>query len=80
MTTFRYFSDPHGSSASRWQDLAARRLAERGLTSNEGDVAALAGDADLVEARRIELEERPPGLVTWQGLVWPAHCGDWDFS
>lgn len=63
--------------------LVAGRSAERGLSTNEGDTAALRrqlaerGDPQtLVEERRAELEERTPYLVTWQAWHWPAHCGD----
>lgn len=116
MTEYRYFADPHSSTASTWSDeakicaicgerrpgyagpfygveqvdfvceacLIAGRLAERDQTANEGDVAALRDqleggpDADrLVAARTEELERRTPPLVSWQEVVWPAHCGDY---
>ncbi len=70
--------------------LASGRLAERDLTTNEGDHAALTCqlaelrrdlDAEqrnaLAGARTAELESRTALLVTWQPFRWPAHCGDY---
>ena len=61
--------------------LVSGRLAERNLTTNEGDAAALLDQLGeragrLAEERRSELEQRTPHLVTWQDWFWPAHCGD----
>jgi uncharacterized protein CbrC (UPF0167 family) len=64
--------------------LAGGRLGERGLTTNEADVEALRtqlrsrgiADGELVDERRAEVEERTPGVETWQDFLWPAHCGD----
>lgn len=64
--------------------LAGGRLGERGLTTNEAHVDAVReqlrargiDDAALVEKRRAEVEERTPGVETWQDFLWPAHCGD----
>jgi uncharacterized protein CbrC (UPF0167 family) len=65
--------------------LMSGRLAERDLTTNEGDIDGLRAQLDAravddvegeVEERRRELEERTPRLVTWQDWWWPAHCGD----
>lgn len=70
--------------------LASGRLAERDLTTNEGDHAALKRQlaeqqpdlnveqqAALSDARTAELETRTPDMVTWQDFFWPAHCGDY---
>jgi uncharacterized protein CbrC (UPF0167 family) len=70
--------------------LAGGRLAERGLSINEADLAALKKqlrerqpplDEDTLQAvvreRATEVEQRTPHLVTWQYFVWPAHCGDY---
>jgi uncharacterized protein CbrC (UPF0167 family) len=70
--------------------LAAGRLQDFDVTTNEGDVGALReqlqqshpelGDSDLErlsDERRAELEYRTPHMVTWQDFFWPAHCGDY---
>ena len=70
--------------------LAAGRLQDFDVTTNEGDVGALReqlqqshpelGDSDLErlsDERRAELEYRTPHMVTWQDSFWPAHCGDY---
>lgn len=70
--------------------LASGRLAERGITTNEGDIAALERQlaelrpdldgkqrAALASARTAELESRTPSVITWQDFSWPAHCGDY---
>jgi len=66
------------------------RLADVGVTMNEGDVVSLRrqlGDMypdfsqeqiqELVQQRTAELEYRTPHVVTWQDFRWPAHCGDY---
>jgi len=66
------------------------KLASRGLAANHGNRTALRdqlrdrfrdapGDQlmSLVAQRTAELEHRTPPLVSWQSLVWPAHCGDY---
>jgi uncharacterized protein CbrC (UPF0167 family) len=70
--------------------LLAGRLAEAGMSTNEGDLAALraqieqrhpelsAEDARAREQERtVELEQRTPHWVSWQDHFWPAHCGDY---
>ena len=44
------------------------KLAEKDLTINEGSI--------LHPERISELEQRTPAIMTWQQLLWPAHCGD----
>jgi len=69
--------------------LAAGKLASLDATTNSGDLEALleqieAAHPEYDEAQaqaaaeplRAELEQRTPHLVTWQDLLWPAHCGD----
>jgi uncharacterized protein CbrC (UPF0167 family) len=66
------------------------KLASRGLAANLGNRIALRDQLSdrfrnaprdqlmsLVAQRTAELEHRTPPLVSWQPLVWPAHCGDY---
>jgi uncharacterized protein len=66
--------------------LASGELAVNELSTNEGDVESLRAQLEkapaeqreaLVEERTAEVATRTPGLVTWQDLPWPAHCGDY---
>jgi uncharacterized protein len=66
--------------------VASGGLEAEGLATNEGDVGALReqlaatepdGGERLVRERTVELAHRTPPLVTWQHLLWPAHCGDY---
>ena len=63
------------------------RLAEKNFTTNEGEslqpeirlrhpeLSETEVEA-LVQARTVELEQRTPQVETWQGILWPSHCGD----
>jgi uncharacterized protein CbrC (UPF0167 family) len=31
----------------------------------------------IIEEADAELRYRTPPIITWQGLLWPAHCGDY---
>jgi uncharacterized protein len=66
--------------------ITSGKLEAAGLSTNEGDVAALRnqlaamqpGERDrIVRERTGELEFRTPPLITWQDILWPAHCGDY---
>lgn len=70
--------------------LAAARLADLDFATNQGDVAALRTQVrermpqlsdtergQMVQERTAELKYRTPHLVTWQDVLWPAHCGDY---
>lgn len=70
--------------------LASGRLQHYGATTNDGNTEALRQQvwewnpdlsdverARLVQERTIELTLLTPHLVTWQEVVWPAHCGDY---
>ncbi len=69
--------------------LISGKLTEVGATTNEGNLGALVDQIrqshpglddvqirDVVAPKQVELEQRTPRIVTWQGLFWPAHCGD----
>ncbi|MCC6522415.1 MAG: CbrC family protein [Polyangiaceae bacterium] len=84
------FYGPHDVERVCEACLRSGRLAEVRLTTCQGDAAALRGqlermrpaisDRALVEtvsARTADLQERTPGLRSWQDLLWPAHCGDY---
>lgn len=70
--------------------LAIGRLVDIGVSTNQGDNAALRAQLrevqprlrdeeheQLVRGRTVELEYQTPHLVTWQDFFWPAHCGDY---
>lgn len=70
--------------------LAAGRLVDLDISTNEGDKAALQtqlrelqpqlSDAErvqVVQARTAELEYQTLHPMTWQSFFWPAHCGDY---
>ncbi len=61
------------------------RLTENDLTTNEGEDLRLRqerpelSEAEMVtltQERTTELEQRTPAIMAWQGIIWPAHCGD----
>ncbi|MBV9849704.1 MAG: CbrC family protein [Armatimonadetes bacterium] len=64
------------------------KLIEKGLATNQGcDVRPELrqrhpeldeiGREALAQQRIVELEQRTPPIMTWQGLIWPSHCGDY---
>ena len=70
--------------------LAAGRLADEDVTTNDGDWDRLYQQLEdihyrkhdeeiqmLAEPLRAELEQRTPPLPSWQDWPWPAHCGDY---
>lgn len=70
--------------------LAAGRLRDLDLETNEGDsaalrasLAALRPELNEVERERIgrerddEVRHMTPHVVTWQDFIWPVHCGDY---
>jgi uncharacterized protein CbrC (UPF0167 family) len=84
------FYGPHDIARVCEACLRNGRLADLELTTCEGDASALAHQlaslrpdlsstdlAEVARARTAELEQRTPGLITWQDFFWPAHCGDY---
>lgn len=70
--------------------LVTGRLTDQGITTNEGDGAALKRQLrerypqwsaqqiqEQLEKLSAELEQRTPHMTTWQSFFWPAHCGDY---
>jgi uncharacterized protein CbrC (UPF0167 family) len=70
--------------------LRSGMLESRGLHANSADQPALSAQLStrfpsassswvekLVTVRTAIVERRTPALVTWQPLMWPAHCGDY---
>jgi uncharacterized protein len=70
--------------------LRSGRLADAGLTTNEGDFAVLLEQLQqaqprlsleeaqmLAKQRTVKLEQRTPHWLSWQDHFWPAHCGDY---
>ncbi|HEU4964384.1 MAG TPA: CbrC family protein [Bacilli bacterium] len=69
--------------------LVQGKLVKAELSTNDGDMKALLeqlnklypmrwqeGNEVEAETRRLELEHRTPAILTFQDMLWPAHCGD----
>ena len=67
--------------------LLAGKLTEKGLLLNEAvelrpdirDYYPQLSETEattLTQQRTAELEQRTPGILAWQPLLWPVHCSD----